>query len=756
MVRFSRCARALPVLALLSCVASGVVAQSATVVNIPQRLQGMYTLEMVNATGASPIQNTDPTLPSDDILLYVSPYGELCTRSRNSSSVQLLSNQPVLQGGILGAVRWDVAAYDLSFTLNINQDPFTGFDLKSLDGGSALGRMQGSAPSYDTGSCSAASSSASSAINPNVFFSAAETAFPSLFPSSAFSFNQIGSGFDVFRYYKGSEVYLAVRDGVAYARGGYFGEAFSELGELDDLVANITSMPAPNRAPALFQGTFVLTLSDTRSYSPIAEGTQLTFVVTKTGQLCVGELEPIFPVVSGTNLIWNHPNANLRYAVDLTLDDDPDEYDANFAVGEFFLQSSDGASYGLFEGDKVSLSTECADAKAPDPDKAQIDTLFYLLEQQYPLLFPAGPQTYTQRSDGYSYRYYFESRIFVAVKKGLVYVNGGQFGSHEEPVEYGSLSALLTQLNNTPTPATLPASAAGTYAMAFASASSFAPPSFADGTSAQVVMDAAGNLCLDGVSMGQAVSKVASPNRVFWDNADAGLSISLDLSTLSVTGASLQLSSLSGLAYSSLSGSRSSLATSCGGSSQSLLDMAAADQLFGLAEQHYASLFPASRLSFNQIEGNSVRRYYPASGMTLSMVGDAVRVKGGSYGDAFVAVGNVSALISQIIAENAPVYDLVVTGRGTVTMASTPAQYPKVDIKRYSVVRPDSADTVALKALVASSLSKELTKIDSITLSDISDSASSLTFTAVVLSDSAFVGATTTRSYTLSYTLLRR
>lgn len=256
--------------------------------------------------------------------------------------------------------------------------------------------------------------------------------------------------------------------------------------------------------------------------------------------------------------------------------------------------------------------------------------------------------------------------------------------------------------------------------------------------------------------MGQAVSKVASPNRVFWDNADAGLSISLDLTTLSVTGASLQLSSLSGLAYSSLSGSRTSLATSCGGSSQSLLDMAAADQLFGLAEQHYASLFPASRLSFNQIEGNSVRRYYPASGMTLSMVGDAVRVKGGSYGDAFVAVGNVSALISQIIAENAPVYDLVVTGRGTVTMASTPAQYPKVDIKRYSVVRPDSADTVALKALVASSLSKELTKIDSITLSDISDSASSLTFTAVVLSDSAFVGATTTRSYTLSYTLRRR
>jgi len=65
---------------LLGVTSNPSIAQS-TFVSIPKALQGFYTLEMVEATSLSPIQNTSSDNPSDDILLYVTGYGELCTKS---------------------------------------------------------------------------------------------------------------------------------------------------------------------------------------------------------------------------------------------------------------------------------------------------------------------------------------------------------------------------------------------------------------------------------------------------------------------------------------------------------------------------------------------------------------------------------------------------------------------------------------------------------------------------------------------------
>lgn len=735
--------------ALFGAVSNVSLAQS-TFVSIPEALQGLYTLEMVNASPLSPIQNTSASNSSDDILLYVTAYGELCTKTSNTE-VQLLSSAPVLQGGLSGTVRWDVAASDLSFSLNINQVPFVEFNLTST-AGSVYGQLKGGTPTFDNGSCGSPPLNTSAA---NSMFSLAEANFPTLFPSSSFNFNQIGSGFDVFRYYQSTDIYLAVRDEVVYARGGDFGDDFIVVGDLEDLLDDINTMLVPNRIDAFYRGTYLLELSESQPFSPVEDGTELTFVVTQTGQLCVGELALSFPVISGTTAIWNNSNGNLRYTVDLTRDDDPATFDTNLATGEFSFQSLGGTTYGLFTGDKISLSTECGDAKGTDPDLTNINTLFGLIEQKYPTVFPAGPQTYNQKADGFTYRYYFDSQVFVAVKAGVVYLNGGEFGNNLEPVAYGTLTNVLAQLNNAPVSATFPASSAGTYAMSFSSATTFSP--FTDGTSAQVVVDALGNLCLDGVSLGQPFARQASPNLAFWESADAGLSISADLNALTTTTMSLSVGSTGGLTYSTLSGDRTSLVTGCG-SSAAATDMSLANQLFGLAEQYYASLFPASVLSFNQINGNAVRRYYPATGMTLNIEAETVSVKGGGYGSVLVPVGQLSSLIAQIISANtpaAPIYDLHITGTGEVVVLNT-LILRTVDIKHYDVARPDTADSAAMNALIKTSLRDLVREIDSTTISLVSNTATELVFSVALVSDTVLPGNSTERDFSLVFTLRQR
>jgi len=79
-----------------------------------------------------------------------------------------------------------------------------------------------------------------------------------------------------------------------------------------------------------------------------------------------------------------------------------------------------------------------------------------------------------------------------------------------------------------------------------------------------------------------------------------------------------------------------------------------------------------------------------------------------------------------------------------------------VDVKRYGIARPDSADSAALQALVASSLSDILLKIDSANISIITDTATQLIFNAEVTSNTTLLGSTTTRSYSLVYTLNQR
>ena len=77
----------------------------------------------------------------------------------------------------------------------------------------------------------------------------------------------------------------------------------------------------------------------------------------------------------------------------------------------------------------------------------------------------------------------------------------------------------------------------------------------------------------------------------------------------------------------------------------------------------------------------------------------------------------------------------------------------KVDFKRSGVTRPDSTDTVAMQALVRSNVSTILPTIDSISIVNISESSTTMSFTAVVTGDTNISG--TTRNYTLLFELSR-
>lgn len=745
-------------------------------VSIPKALQGLYVLEISDTTPLSPLQPTDPLDTDDDIFLYVSAIGDICVQQDSAvvsnDTLELIASNPEVRGGPFGKVYWDIPELDLVFALDINATTFSGFDLLSSSG-SSFGKLSGVRKEFQDGLCSDAP-----IANVNVLFNDAEQTYPDLFPPSPLNFNQIGDGFDAYRYYPSTEVYLAVRGDDVLARGGIYGDKFVSVGSFEDLTsltlksiadnggvgtASITRMRIPDDSGTyeFYQGTFDLSLGNTQPFSPLEDGTELTFVLSATGQLCVGELNLNFPRINGTNAIWSNANGNLQYVLDLTRDDDPTTRETEIALGEFFMESASGIRFGEFTGDKTSLSTECADAVGPDPDLTRINELFGLAEGQFPAVFPSGPQTYNLRADGYTYRYYYDSQVFLAVRDGIVYLNGGEFGSNEDPVPYGSLTAVLSQLNDTPIVATVPPSSFGTYAMSFGNATPFSP--FADGTAATVVLGSGGELCLNGQTLGLPFARQSAPTLAIWEDVSIGLSFSLDLAALSSTSMTLDLNSISGLDYSELTGDRTSLATSCGGASVAT-NITLANQLFSLLETHYSALFPSSVLSFNQMDGNTVRRFYPGTGITLSITGQSVSVKGGSFGSTLVEVGQLSALIAKIIADTTPVvptpvppiYDLTATGSGVVRILNLAAVNRTIDEKRFNLARPLATDTAALRAIVEDVMKDEVREFDSVSITVTTDSTNALIFTSTVVSNTVSAGNSTTRTYQLVITLRQR
>ena len=297
--------------------------------------------------------------------------------------------------------------------------------------------------------------------------------------------------------------------------------------------------------------------------------------------------------------------------------------------------------------------------------------------------------------------------------------------------------------------------------MSFSSATVFSP--FSNGATATVVFDANGTLCLNGTSVGIAATKSSSPNSAYWESSDLGLKFTVDTSSVTNTSISLSVASTAGQAYSTLSGSRTSFETACGTSS-SALSIAKANQLFGLAEQYYPQYFPSNLLTVNQLSANTVHRFYQSTGMFLSITGQDVSVRGGPFGGSYVNVGNIDALNTQIVLDNtpavpaqpaAPIYDLRIIGSGEVRALST-TLYPKVDMKKYAVVLPDTNVYSDLTSFVRTSFASTLPTIDSVSVYSITSTSSQIQFYTTVSNTTSIGSTETTRTYDLVYTFTKR
>ena len=148
--------------------------------------------------------------------------------------------------------------------------------------------------------------------------------------------------------------------------------------------------------------------------------------------------------------------------------------------------------------------------------------------------------------------------------------------------------------------------------------------------------------------------------------------------------------------------------------------------------------------------------------MGLLVEGRLVSVRGGPYGNSYVQVGDVAGLTQQIVADNtpatpaAPIYDLRVLGNGEITFNSATIVRPSVDIKKYAVARPDSADEDALEAIVRSALASILPVIDSLSVTVLSDSTSTLVLSATASRSTNLPGNNKESEYEVVLTFTQR
>lgn len=205
--------------------------------------------------------------------------------------------------------------------------------------------------------------------------------------------------------------------------------------------------------PETLMGTYTLTLAE-RSGTVFDVGAVKTFVVGPDNTLCVDGLtlsNPVITLGDNSRAVWI--SGGRQYKLQ------------NISTGVFkeFLISSDplGSYYGRWSGTRTStVTTGCGTATPSLTTEAQ--SMFDLAAELYPTLFRTG--TEARNYQGYTYRFYPESGIYVGIKDNKVYLLGGQFGSAIS--EQGNVAAVVTSLQNvkkaratpapTPTPTPTP------------------------------------------------------------------------------------------------------------------------------------------------------------------------------------------------------------------------------------------------------------------------------------------------------------
>lgn len=480
-------------------------------------------------------------------------------------------------------------------------------------------------------------------------------------------------------------------------------------------------------------GTWELTMEGATSRSPFPNETSARLTIAIDGSICSDGFlvkTPTMKAGDSTHIYWTESGNNLEFSIST------DKFEG------FAVASATGTSYGFFRA-----------AEEPSANDCDINQRFFdLAESKYPLLFPEGVFVLTHMTSSEFYRYYSSTDTLLLIRDGQASAMGGNFGG--VPVPLGSVSALITsalgQISAPPSvlPVQLPSPLIGTYRMTFAAAGSFSP--IAGGTAVDVAITEQGNLCLNGTLYTDPVLDVSNAAFVSWRNTLTGFVIRLNTTTASASALQLQLQTLKGEVLGTMTGSKTQLLAQCAGLVAGNVKIAAVNELFNQAELYYPAVFPPSVLTYNQLTDGSITRYYPTTGVLVTVTGDNVQVRGGVYGNANRTLGTVDALLARI-RPNSPQAAVAVTGSLAFKQGGLPTLNRKVEFTQTVAMPTDTSTNAALAQAVAQVLASELNGTSTYTFSNVTSTATKLEFTVRITNSTTIAGTVVARNYDLHF-----
>lgn len=209
------------------------LAQTTTPATLPSSFMGTYQLTYQSGSSSSPIAN------NTKLQLVLAPGGVMCVAGFN------LTN-PFQKAGNTVETFWTEPKSGISLAVASVNGNF--HEINVMSGSTFVGQMTGSKISTAT-SCSGTPvtpvAPAAPVVDPvkvDQMFALAQQKLAQYFPSTGASTTQKNGDY-TYRFYPGSNIYLAVNNGDIYVMGGAFGSQPIKQGPLETILSELTKMP---------------------------------------------------------------------------------------------------------------------------------------------------------------------------------------------------------------------------------------------------------------------------------------------------------------------------------------------------------------------------------------------------------------------------------------------------------------------------------------------------------------------------------
>lgn len=188
-------------------------------------------------------------------------------------------------------------------------------------------------------------------------------------------------------------------------------------------------------------GTYALTYAYAGTNSPYKNGDKITLVINgSTDTLCIDGVATdsgFLRTAGATEPLWNKPGTNTYFGL------------STLSTGAFneinVYQGTNNNWVGQFTGSRTSTATTCSAVSTTTTTTPTVSTdvqsIFDLAGQVMAQFKNGGPLGSYQ---GYTYKYFADSKIYVGVKDNLIYLMGGTYGN--SPTYAGTVSGILNSL----------------------------------------------------------------------------------------------------------------------------------------------------------------------------------------------------------------------------------------------------------------------------------------------------------------------